>query len=98
MMDLNFTINKMEELYIQASSYLQIYEDSIESMNQIINELSKYWKSDETNTYQEFYNNYKEKYPKLIEARDLMNTFCNQIENKRKEFIEASNNTINSFE
>lgn len=98
MMDINFTISKMDELYVQASSYLQVYKESIESMNQIMNELSKYWKSDETNSYQEFYQKYQEKYPKLIEARDLMSKFCNQIENKKNEFIEATNHTINSFE
>ncbi len=97
-MDLSFTINKMEELYLEASSYLQVYKESLESMNQIMSELSKYWKSDETNTYQEFYQKYQEKYSKLIEARDMMMKFCNQIEDKKNEFIESSNNIINSFE
>ncbi len=97
-MDVSYTISKMDELYTEAYSYLEVYKDSLEAMNQIMNELSKYWKSDETNTYQEFYQKYQEKYPKLLEAKELMVKFCNQIENQKNEFIETSNHVIDSFE
>ena len=97
-MELDFTVSKMEELHADAINYFEIYKNSLEEMNRIINELPTIWTSNETYTYQEFFQKYKEKYPKLLEARDMMNKFCNQIEKKKNEFIEVSNNSINSFE
>lgn len=97
-MELGFTLNKMEELYAEAINYYEIYKNSLEEVNQIINNLSTVWRSDETYTYQEFYQKYKEKYPKLLEVRDMMAKFCHQIEEKRNEFIGAATNAINSFE
>ena len=97
-MELSFTLSKMEELYNEAYSYFQIYKESLETLNQIMIELSNDWKSNETYTYQEFYQKYQEKYPKLLEAKEMMEKFCHQIEEKKNEFQEVSNDTINSFE
>lgn len=97
-MELSYTIDKMEKLYFDAINHCNIYSNSLESMNQIIQELSKYWKSDETDTYQEFYDNYLKTYPKLLQAKELMTKFCNQIEEKKNEYKENSNKIIDLFE
>lgn len=97
-MEISFTLEKMEELYNETLDYYNIYQNSLNEINQIIQELSLHWKSDETKTYQEFYQKYQEKLPKLLEIKDLMKQFCNQIEIKKNEFLEATDNTINSFE
>ena len=97
-MEITFTLEKMEALYNEATDYYNIYQNSLAEINQIIKELSLYWTSEETNTYQDFYQKYQEKLPKLLEAKDMMKEFCNQIEIKKNEFLTAANQSIDSFE
>ncbi len=97
-MEITFTLEKMEALYNEAVDYYNIYQNSLAEINQIIKELSLYWTSEETHTYQDFYQKYQEKLPKLLEAKDMMKEFCNQIEIKKNEFLIAANQSIDSFE
>ena len=97
-MNLEFNIEEMNNLYSEAMSYTQQFKSNIENLDYTINELGKYWVSDETNTYQEFLNLYNLKKKNLEAAYEGMLKFCKKIEEKRFEFIETSNKVKNNFE
>ena len=97
-MAIEFTLSKMDTTYDEILSYYQEYKSSIEQLKIIVEELKNYWISEETNTYEEFYQLFKEKYPKLQEASVLMNQFCSKIEEKKEEFKQVSNDSIKNFE
>ena len=97
-MALEFTLSKMESTYDEVLGYYHEYKNSIEQLKIIVEELKNIWISEETNTYEEFYQLFKEKYPKLQEASIMMEQFCNKIEEKKEEFKQISNDSIKSFE
>ena len=97
-MNLQFTLEEMEALYSEAQSYTQQFRAAIENLDSAVKELSGYWASEETGTYQEFQNLYNEKKATLVSALEYMNRFCAKVEEKRADFAEASNNIKNRFE
>jgi hypothetical protein len=96
--ELKFTLKEMENVYYEANNEYLIFKNSLEELDKIINQLGEIWKSEETETYETFIIQYKEKYFKLIETRDLMNLFCNILQEKKEEYISSSKETKNSFE
>lgn len=97
-MDLQFTLEGMEELYAEASAYTQKFSEAISSLDSAINELSGYWTSEETGTYQAFQNLYNAKKQTLVAALEYMKKFCAKVEEKRADFESASNRVKNTFE
>ncbi len=97
-MNLQFTLEEMEGLYAEATSYTQQFQAAIENLDSAVKELSGYWTSEETGTYQTFQNLYNTKKQTLLSALDYMKQFCAKVEEKRADFQEASNNIKNRFE
>lgn len=97
-MNLQFTLEEMDALYQEATAYTQQFEAAIENLDNAVNELSGYWTSEETGTYQSFQNLYKTKKQTLIAARDYMKKFCAKVSEKRSDFTAAANKVKNTFE
>ena len=97
-MNLEFNLAEMEGLYVEATSYMQQFQAAIENLDSAINELSGYWTSDETGTYQAFKQLYNTRKQTLLSALDYMKQFCAKLEEKRMDFQDASNKVKNSFE
>lgn len=97
-MEISFTLQEMENVYIEALGYYHTFKNSVDLLNEIIEELPKYWVSEETSTYEVFLQMFHQKYKKLIEISEKMNYFCEKINEKKEEYQKASENVINSFE
>lgn len=89
-MNLQFTLGEMESLYAEATGYKNQFKAAIENLDAAVNELSGYWASEETGTYQRFQALYKEKKAVLQEALDYMSKFCAKVEEKREDFKAAA--------
>lgn len=92
-----FSLAEMENTYLQASNDQETFSKSIDEINKIVNELSSVWTSDETNTYETFKQLFNEKYPALVEGNEMMKTFCSKIQEKKEDFQEAAQRSINMF-
>lgn len=97
-MDLTFTLEEMDTLHSQATAYTNQFRAAIENLDSAVSELSGYWTSEETGTYQEFQNLYNTRKKTLLDALEYMNKFCAKIEEKRADFESASNKVKNTFE
>ena len=97
-MTIAFSLKKMEEIYQDAYNYYNNYKNSLSEINDIIYKLEKYWKSDETKSYEEFMELYKEKQTQLLTLQDLMKQFCQTISEKKDLFKESTNDAITNFE
>ena len=97
-MEMSFTLKEMDQVYIEGIEYYHSYKNAIETLKEIIEELPKYWTSEETNTYESFLELFKEKYKLLVEVSDRMNTFCERLNQKKEDLQQASVDAINSFE
>ena len=97
-MGLKFTLSEMEATHSEALGYYNRYKESVESLNSLMEALPASWKSEETQTYERFLEMYKEKYPKLTEAAEMMEKFCTKLEQKKNDFEDAAQQSINSFE
>ncbi|MBR2828078.1 MAG: hypothetical protein IKE70_02455 [Bacilli bacterium] len=97
-MEISFTLQEMENVYMEALKYSKTFKNSIESLKMLIEELPKYWTSEETSTYEVFLQMFQQKYKKLIEISEKMNQFCEKINEQKVQFQQASKNVIDSFE
>ncbi len=93
-----FTLKGMEELYDEANGYTKNFSAAIEELDRTIEGLNNYWQSTETKTYETFYQLYKEKKAKLIDAKDLMIEFCKKVEEKKKDFEEGDKAIIRRYD
>lgn len=97
-MNLQFTLEEMDSLYEEATAYTQQFDAAIQNLDSAVNELSGYWTSEETGTFQEFQNLYKTKRKTLVEAKEYMSKFCAKVAEKRSDFSAAANKVKNTFE
>lgn len=96
--EISFSLEQMENVYLEAYGYYDIFKNSIDEIDLSIESLGKIWTSNETGTYEQFKQMYKEKYPTLVEAKDMMEQFINVLNQKKEDFQQAANDTISSFE
>ena len=97
-MDLQFTLEEMEEVYAQATAYTNSFKATIDSLDSTIQSLATYWTSDETGTYQTFKSLYETRKQTLTEAYEYMKKFCAKIEEMKNNLDEASNRANSKFE
>ena len=97
-MEVSFTLKDMDQVYVEAKEYYHTYKEAIETLKTIIEGLPRYWKSEETTSYETFIELFKEKYKLLEEVCEKMNCLCKKLDEKKIEFQEVSNNVINNFE
>ncbi len=94
----NFSLAEMENLYGEAKTCQTAYNDAKNSVKSDVIALSNIWVSNETGTYEEFKAKFDSKLPTLEEANTLMEQFCKKIEEKRSDYQDAANRTINRFQ
>ena len=97
-MNLGFTLEEMDSVYAQATAYTNSFKAAIDSLDSTVKELSGYWTSEETGTYQAFQNLYNTRKQTLTEAYEYMRKFCAKIEEMRENFDAAANSVKNRFE
>ena len=97
-MDLSFSLKELEEIYQEANDYYQTYKESIEALHTLIDELSKYWWSEETNSYDEFFQLFLEKYKTLELIAKKMNIICEKIKETKEQLNNMLLETTSSFE
>ena len=97
-MKLEFSLEEMKTTLNVMTEQTSKYIDAIEIIDTTIKNLEKYWVSNETKTYEVFIEKYKEKQKQLLEAKILMQEFCEKLNEKIIEFEETTTSTINSFE
>ena len=97
-MDLEFNLEKMDNLYLEATRYQTGFLKAIENLDTTINDLEKSWISDETNTYQEFKKLYDDKKKTLLDAYENIVKYTEKINEKIKEYTDSSERVKNSFE
>ena len=97
-MDMQFTLKEIENTYDDAKNYVEVYQNAVDELDKLINELSQSWISNETKTYETFYSNYKDNYTKLIKMQQMMKNFCDKLEIKKQELSEMAKSINNKFE
>ena len=93
-----FNLEEMENMYVEASNHEANFRNGIEEINNIVSQIHDIWTSEETGTYEAFENLFKEKYPKLQEGDDCMKKFCEKVQEKKEDFKQAAQDSINLFE
>ena len=94
-LSLQFSLEGMDSLYEEATGYKNQFKAAIDNLDAAVKELSEYWTSEETGTYQQFQTLYNEKKQILTAAYDYMSKFCLKIDEKRADF-KAAADTVNS--
>ena len=97
-MEISFTLNELDEVYLEALKYYQTYKKSIDLLKRIVDELQKYWQSEETGTYESFITLFNEKYKVLLDIGEQMKQYCDKLNEKKSSLQFASKSVINNFE
>ncbi len=93
-----FNLAEMENLHAEACQHEKNFKSGIEEINTLVSEIHDIWTSEETGTYEAFENLFKEKYPRLLEGDQCMANFCQKVEQKKEDFKQAAQDSINLFE
>ena len=97
-MDLTFSLKELEQVYQEAEEYYKSYRESIESLHELIQEVSKYWWSEETYSYDEFVQLFLAKYKTLESIGNKMNIICEKIKEKKEQLYNMILEATNNFE
>ena len=93
---MNFSLSEIEKLENELSKKNITFRKSIDSLQETIDSMSLYWKSDDTNLYENYKSSFKKKYQSLINNLIIIDKLIDKI-NEKKILLEESTKEINSY-
>ena len=93
---MNFSLSEIEKLENELSKKNITFRKSIDSLQETIDSMSLYWKSDDTNIYENYKLSFKKKYQSLINNLIIIDKLIDKI-NEKKILLEESTKEINSY-
>lgn len=97
-MALNFSLQEMQSTLEVATEQTSKYSEAIEVIDNCMKELEKVLKTNEIKLYEEIIDKYNNKKQMLFSAKEQMNFFCDQINEKILELDEAAGSARSNFE
>ena len=93
---MNFSLSEIEKIENDLRQKYSLFRQSIDSLRELIDSLSLYWKSDDTNTYENYKKKKKKKYKSLLNDLIIIDRLIDKI-NEKKILLEDSTKEINSY-
>ncbi len=93
---MNFSLSEIEKIENDLRQKYSLFRESIDSLRELIDSLSLYWKSDDTNTYENYKIVFEKKYQSLLNDLIIIDRLIDKI-NEKKILLEDSTKEINSY-
>ena len=93
---MNFSLSEIEKIENDLRQKYSLFRESIDSLRELIDSLSLYWKSDDTNTYENYKIAFEKKYKSLLNDLIIIDRLIDKI-NEKKILLEDSTKEINSY-
>jgi len=93
---MNFSLSEIEKIENDLRQKYSLFRESIDSLRELIDSLSLYWKSDDTNTYENYKIAFEKKYQSLLNDLIIIDRLIDKI-NEKKILLEDSTKEINSY-
>jgi len=93
---MNFSLSEIERLENDLSQKYKVFRESIDSLREEIDSMSLYWKSDDTNTYDNYKTSFDKKYQVLMDNIIMIDKLLAKI-NEKKILLQDSTREINSY-
>ena len=93
---MNFSLSEIERLENDLSQKHKVFRESIDSLREEIDSMSLYWKSDDTNTYDNYKTSFNKKYQILMDNIIMIDKLLAKI-NEKKILLQDSTREINSY-
>ena len=93
---MNFSLSKIEKIEMELRQKYSLFRENIDSLQELIDSLSLYWKSDDTNTYENYKSSFEKKYQSLLNDLIIIDKLIDKI-NEKKILLQESTKEINSY-
>ena len=93
---MNFSLSEIEKIEMELRQKYSLFRENIDSLQELIDSLSLYWKSDDTNTYENYKSSFEKKYQSLLNDLIIIDKLIDKI-NEKKILLQESTKEINSY-
>ena len=93
---MNFSLSEIEKIEMELRQKYSLFRENIDSLQELIDSLSLYWKSDDTNTYENYKSSFEKKYQSLLNDLIIIDKLIDKI-NEKKILLRESTKEINSY-
>ena len=93
---MNYSLSEIEKMENYLRQKYSLFRENIDNLREFNNNLSLYWKSDDTNTYEKYKISFEKKYQFLMNSIVIIDKLITKL-NEKKLLLQESTKEINSY-